>query len=76
MCGRFFVEGESENELLARMIEEAERRQQFLTGESNIARGEVFPASTIASMAMGKAFPAKIPSTRTKSSWTKASRKN
>ncbi len=54
MCGRFFVEGESENELLARMIEEAERRQQMLTGESNIARGEVFPASTIASMAMGR----------------------
>ena len=54
MCGRFFVEGESENELLTRMIEEAERRQQMLTGESNIARGEVFPASTIASMAMGR----------------------
>ena len=54
MCGRFFVEGESENELLVRMIEEAERRQQAIIGERNIARGEVFPASTVASMAMGK----------------------
>ena len=54
MCGRFFVEGESENELLTRMIAEAEQRQQILMGESNIARGEVFPASTVASMAMGK----------------------
>ena len=54
MCGRFFVEGESENELLTRMIAEAERRQKILMGESSIARGEVFPASTVASMAMGK----------------------
>ena len=54
MCGRFFVEGESENELLARMIAEAERRQQAIIGESNIARGEVFPASTVAAMAVGK----------------------
>ena len=54
MCGRFFVEGESENELLARMIAEAERRQQAITGESSIARGEVFPASTVAAMAAGK----------------------
>ena len=54
MCGRFFVEGESENELLARMIAEAERRQQAITGESSIAKGEVFPASTIAAMAVGK----------------------
>ena len=54
MCGRFFVEGESENELLARMIAEAERRQQAITGESSIARGEVFPASTVAAMAVGK----------------------
>ena len=54
MCGRFFVEGESENELLARMIAEAERRQKILMGESSIARGEVFPTSTVASMAMGK----------------------
>ena len=54
MCGRFFVEGESDNELLARMIAEAERRQQAITGESHIARGEVFPASTVAAMAAGK----------------------
>ena len=54
MCGRFFVEGESENELLARMIAEAERRQQAITGESSIAKGEVFPASTVAAMAVGK----------------------
>ena len=54
MCGRFFVEGESENELLTRMIAEAERRQKILMGESSIARDEVFPASTVASMAMGK----------------------
>ena len=54
MCGRFFVEGENENELLSRMIEEAERRQQALTGESTIAVGEVFPGSTVAAMAMGK----------------------
>ena len=54
MCGRFFVEGESENELLARMIAEAERRQQAITDESSIARGEVYPASTVAAMAVGK----------------------
>jgi len=54
MCGRFFVEGESENELLARMIAEAERRQQAITGESSIATGEVYPASTVAAMAVGK----------------------
>ncbi len=54
MCGRFFVVGESENELLDRMIAEAERRQQTLTGESGIARGEIFPASTVASVARGK----------------------
>ena len=54
MCGRFFVEGESDNELLARMIAEAERKQQAITGESSIARGEVFPASTVAAMATGK----------------------
>ena len=54
MCGRFFVEGESENELLARMIAEAERRQQAITDESSIARGEVYPACTVAAMAVGK----------------------
>ena len=54
MCGRFFVEGESDNELLARMIAEAKKRQQAITGESSIARGEVFPASTVAAMVAGK----------------------
>lgn len=54
MCGRFYVEGENENELLARMIEEASRRQEAMTGESNTATGEVFSASTIAVMAVGK----------------------
>ena len=62
MCGRFFVEEESENELLARMIDEASRRQQAITGESSIATGEVFPSATVASLAVGKtgkigAFP-------------------
>ena len=54
MCGRFFVVGESENELLARMIQEAARRQRALTGESDIAVGEVFPAAAVAAMAMGR----------------------
>ena len=54
MCGRFFVEGESENELLARMIDEASRRQQAITGETTVATGEVFPASTVAAMALGR----------------------
>ena len=54
MCGRFFVEGESENELLARMIDEASRRQRALTGESTIATGEVFPSSTVAAMTVGR----------------------
>ena len=62
MCGRFFVMGESENELLDRLIAEVERRLLILTGESGIARGEVLPASTVAALAMGKngeigAFP-------------------
>lgn len=62
MCGRFFVEGESENELLSRMIREAERRQRALTGEETVARGEVFPTAVIAALAMGRngqpgAFP-------------------
>ena len=60
MCGRFFVE--EENELLTQMIEEAKRRQLLLTGESTVARGEVFPASAVAALAVGKtgkigAFP-------------------
>lgn len=54
MCGRFWVEGESENELLARMMEEAARRQQAVTGESSIASGEVFPAAAVAALALGK----------------------
>ncbi len=54
MCGRFFVEGESENELLARMIDEASRRQLTLTGESTVATGEVFPSATVAALAAGK----------------------
>ena len=54
MCGRFFVEGESDNELLARMIAEAERKQQAITGESVIAKGEIFPAETVAALAVGK----------------------
>ena len=54
MCGRFFVEGESENELLARMIDEASRRQRALTGESTIATGEVFPSSIVAAMTVGR----------------------
>jgi putative SOS response-associated peptidase YedK len=54
MCGRFFVEGESENELLARMIDEASRRQQAITGESSIATGEVFPTSIVAAMTIGR----------------------
>lgn len=54
MCGRFFVVGESENELLARMIQEAARRQRALTGESDIAVGEVFPSAAVAAMAMGR----------------------
>ena len=50
----FFVEGESENELLARMIDEASRRQQAITGERTVATGEVFPASTVAAMTVGR----------------------
>lgn len=54
MCGRFFVAEENENDLLARMIDEASRRQQAITGESSIARGEVFPSATVAALTMGK----------------------
>ena len=54
MCGRFFVEGENDNELLARMIAEAEQRQQAITGESAITTGEVFPSATVAVLAVGK----------------------
>ncbi len=54
MCGRFFVEGESENELLGRMIAEAERRQRAIAGDGAVARGEVFPGATLAAMAVGK----------------------
>ena len=62
MCGRFFVVGESENELLDRLIAEAERRLLILTGENKIARGEVGPGSVVAALALGKngeigAFP-------------------
>ena len=62
MCGRFFVVGESENELLARMIGEADRRKAALTGEGGVAVGEVFPSSAVAALAVGKsgavgAFP-------------------
>ena len=54
MCGRFWVEGESENELLSRMIEEAARRQKAVTGESGIAAGEVFPGAAVAALALAK----------------------
>ena len=54
MCGRFFIVDKSENEALARMIDEASRRQQAITGESSVATDEVFPASTVAALAMGK----------------------
>ena len=54
MCGRFWVEGESENELLARMMEEAARRQRAVTGESSISPGETFPACAVAALALGK----------------------
>lgn len=54
MCGRFWVEGESENELFGRMLAEAERRRRALTGEGGIAMGEVFPASVAAALARGK----------------------
>lgn len=54
MCGRFFVEKESDDELLNRMIAEAERRQQAIMGEANIACGEVFPTFTVATIAMGR----------------------
>ena len=62
MCGRFFVAEENENDLIARMIDEASRRQQAITGESSIAKGEVFPSATVAALAVGKdgnigAFP-------------------
>lgn len=62
MCGRFFVVGESENELLARMIREADRRKAALTGEGGVSTGEVFPSSAVAALAVGKngqigAFP-------------------
>ena len=54
MCGRFFVVGESENELLARMINEAERRKKALTGEGGVSVGEVFPGTTVAALALSK----------------------
>ena len=54
MCGRFYVPEEDENELLTTMIAEASRRQQALTGENTIARGEVLPSSTVAALALGK----------------------
>ena len=54
MCRRFFIEGENENDLLARMIDEASRRQQAIIGESNIAVGEVFPSATVAALAVGR----------------------
>ena len=54
MCGRFYIPEEDENELLTAMIAEASRRQQALTGESTIARGEVLPSSTVAALALGK----------------------
>lgn len=54
MCGRFFIADESENALLARMLEEAARRQQAIMGESCIAAGEVLPASTVAAITVGR----------------------
>ncbi|MBR4360919.1 MAG: SOS response-associated peptidase family protein [Clostridia bacterium] len=54
MCGRFFIAEEGEDALLAMMIEEASKRQRAITGESAIARGEVFPSATVAAFAMGR----------------------
>ena len=62
MCGRFYIAEDDEDELLDEMLAEAAQRQQALTGESTIARGEVLPSSFAAALAVGRsgkagAFP-------------------
>ena len=54
MCGRFYVEDDEKNELLAALIREASRRREKLTGEAGIATGEVLPSATVAALAVGK----------------------
>ena len=54
MCGRFYVAQDEQNELLAAMIREASRRQRLLTGQQDLAVGEVLPGSAVAALAVGK----------------------
>ena len=54
MCGRFYVAEDDEDEALEAVIAEANRRMQALTGENNIARGEVLPSAAVAALAPGR----------------------
>ena len=61
MCGRFYVPEDDDNELIVRIIRQAEERAERLrTGP--VARGEVFPDMTVAALAPSRrggpeAFP-------------------
>lgn len=55
MCGRFFVPEEiSGDEFLEAMLEEATARLTAMTGEKQVARGEVLPSATVAALARGR----------------------
>lgn len=54
MCGRFYIADEDETGEIQRMIDEAARRQQAITGRADVARGEVAPGMTAAALALSK----------------------
>lgn len=63
MCGQFFIAREGGDALLTLLLDEASRRRQAVTGETEgVARGRVRPSETVAALAVGRsgrvgAFP-------------------
>ena len=54
MCGRFYIPQDDENEAILSILREASRRKEILTGDGQIARGEIAPSETVAALAAGK----------------------
>ncbi len=61
MCGRFYVPEDDTDEMIVRIVEAADERVKRLNA-APVARGEVFPAQTVAALALSRrgrpeAFP-------------------
>ena len=51
MCGRYYISPDGE---IRCFIEEANRRQQFIMGQSTVGPGEIYPAYFVPSLAKGR----------------------